>query len=732
MKETVEGVICEIIYVNETNGYTVCAAENDSEQFVAVGIMPGISPGETVLFTGEWTSHSEYGPQFRVSAFESVMPKTEMQILMYLSTGVIKGIGPATAQKIVEKFGEKSLDVLRDEPLKLAKIKGISERKALEMHESFMAKQLMQNIVMFLSQYGVTPQFAVKVFNKFGAESVSKIRENPYIICEIEGIGFKTADKIAFLMGVDYADKNRLLYGVLYVLYERAHDGDTFVERHELIRECEKLLSADKASIESAFMSLVSEGKVILEKIDGLDAVYLPFYYNAEHGTAKMLAGLCAKKPSYAIHGFEEIIKKIEREQNIEFSKEQKKACQFAAVHNVLIITGGPGTGKTTIINAIIEMMERANLSVALSAPTGRAAKRLTETCGIEGKTIHRLLEINFSEGERQHFARCEGSPLSEDVVIVDEISMADITLMYALLKALKPTARIIMAGDADQLPSVGAGNVLRDMIKSGKVPTIRLEEIYRQAAESMIIVNAHRINGGEEPILNKKDKDFFCIERTDGTDISKTLADLCTRRIPKAYGFSPMTDIQVITPAKRTMLGVYELNKILQKRLNPPCESKAEKRIGDLTFREGDKVMQVKNNYDIKWVDKTTGKEGEGVFNGDIGVIEYINSKEQELCVLYDGERLVKYDFETAAELELAYAVTVHKSQGSEFPVVIMPLYPFAPMLMNRNLLYTAVTRAKKLVVLVGREAVLKKMIENNRETKRFSGLKFRLENLI
>lgn len=732
MKETVEGIIREIIYANEDNGYTVCAAERSSDEFVAVGVMPGISPGETVSFIGEWTSHTEYGPQFRVSSYESIAPKNEMQILMYLSTGVIKGIGPALAQRIVKSFGDKSLDIIRDEPNKLSQIKGISHAKALSMHESLMAKQLMQNLVMFLSPYGVTPQFAVRVFNKFGVDSVSKIKENPYIVCEIDGIGFKTADKMASLMGIDYSDGKRLTYGVLHVLTERTKNGDTFVEKNNLTNECVRLLTADIAPVESTIVSLLKAGKIISERIYNVEALYLPFYYNAEYGTAKILAEMCIKDSGHKNSGFEGTIKTIEREQKIEFSKEQIKACQLAIIHNVLIITGGPGTGKTTIINAIITIMEQSNLSVALCAPTGRAAKRLTETCGIEGKTIHRLLEINFSEGEKQHFLRCESNPLDEDIIIVDEMSMVDISLMYALLKALKNTARIIMAGDSDQLVSVGAGNVLRDMIASTKIPTIRLNEIYRQAAESMIIVNAHRINCGKKPILNKKDKDFFYIERTTGIDIAETLADLYTRRIPKAYNFNPLTDIQVITPARRTMLGVYELNKRLQEKLNPSDKIKGEKTIGDSVYRVGDKVMQIRNNYTISWKELSTGKEGDGIFNGDIGVIDYINSKAQEIGVIYDAERLVKYDFSGVDELELAYAVTVHKSQGSEFPVVIMPLFPSAPQLMNRNLFYTAVTRARQLVILVGRETVLYRMIENNNETERHSGLKFRLENMI
>ncbi len=731
MKENVEGVISEIIYVNESNGYTVCAVGCDSEEFVAVGVMPGIAPGETVSFTGEWTSHSEYGSQFRVNTYQSILPKNEMQILMYLSTGVIKGIGPSTAQKIVKKFSDKSLDIIRDEPLRLTGIKGISERKALGMNESLMSKQFIQNLVMFLSPFGVTPQFAVMVFNKFGTESVSKIKENPYIICEIDGIGFKTADKIASMMGIDYSDSNRLTYGVLFVLTQRTQNGDTFVERQELIEECSRLLSAEIAPIESTVISLLSQSKLVAERIDDKDALYLPFYYNAEHGSAKILTQLRSIKPGLTISGIEGTIKKIEREQKLEFSEKQFKACQLAAIHNILIITGGPGTGKTTIINAIITMMEEVGLSVALCAPTGRAAKRLTETCGMEGKTIHRLLEINFSEGEKQHFARCECNPLDEDVIIVDEMSMVDISLMYSLLKALKPTARIIMAGDADQLPSVGAGNVLRDIISSCKIPTVRLNEIYRQAAESMIIVNAHRINSGEKPLLNEKGKDFFHIGRTAGTDIAETLADLYTRRIPNAYGFNPLSDIQVVTPARRTMLGVSELNKRLQEKLNPQDKKKGEKKVGETVFRIGDKVMQIKNNYIITWKDIKTGREGEGVFNGDIGIIDYISTKEHQIGVIYDGERLVKYDFTGLDELELAYAVTVHKSQGSEFPVVIMPLFPFAPQLMSRNLLYTALTRARQLVILVGREAVLYKMVENNSETKRYSGLKFRLENL-
>ena len=733
MTEETTGIVSEIKFTNEDNGYTVCEVTGtDGDDFTAVGNMPGLSPGENVHLIGEWVVHSSYGPQFRVDSYETIVPQTEVQILMYLSAGIVKGIGPSTAKKIVDKFGAKSLDVLRDEPLLLASIKGISDAKAMQMNESFLSKTVMQSLVMFLQPYGVTPAFAVKVFKALGSNATARIKENPYILCEIEGIGFKTADKIASKMGFNPFDDTRLEQGVLYTMRELILTGSTYSDYETAVSYASRILSCDRASAESALMRLVSSGKITREYINDETALYLPAYYNAELGTARKLASLCTVPARGNSEKTEQIIDSIEKTSNVILSSEQKKACISACTNNVFIITGGPGTGKTTIIKTIISVMEHEGKTVALCAPTGRAAKRMTQTCGLEAKTIHRLLEFNFAEGENQSFTRCETFPIDEDVVIVDEMSMVDTLLMYALIRALKPGAQLIMSGDADQLPSVGAGNILRDMIDSGKIPIMRLNEIYRQASESMIIVNAHKINSGEKPILNLKNKDFFFIDKPDTDSILSTISDLCFKRLPKAYGYNPMSDIQVISPSRKTSLGVSELNRVLQEKLNPKSPQKDERESGNVTYRTGDKVMQIKNNYSITWQDIKTGKNGEGIFNGDRGIIKEINNKERFMTIIFDEDKQAKYEFSQLEEIDLAYSVTVHKSQGNEFPAVIMPMYPSSSMLMSRNLLYTALTRAKELVVLIGQRDVMYKMIQNNRENDRKCGLCKKLKDLI
>lgn len=731
MCEKAFGVVSEIVYRNDENGYTVCEVTGEHGDFTAVGSLPGISVGESVEFTGEWVTHASYGEQIRVSSYKSVLPQSEIQVLMYLSSGIIKGVGPVTAKKIVDKFGSKTLEIMRDEPYRLAEIKGISAAKAHEVHESLMSKQVMQSLVMFLQPYGITPAFALKVFRALGADAVSKIKQNPYCLCSVDGIGFKTADSLAMGMGFEASNEERLREGVLYVMREAVQNGDTYYEHRELTKKSAEVLGCSRDDAENTIFRLINENRIIKESDGENINLYLPLYYNAELGTAKRLASAACLPPLSSREKIESILNSVESENAIILSQQQREACISACMNGMFIITGGPGTGKTTIIKTIISIMERMGKTIALCAPTGRAAKRLTETCGMEGKTIHRLLEINFSEGERQSFARDETFPVDEDVVIADEMSMVDIMLMHALLKALKSGTRLIMAGDADQLPSVGAGNVLRDMLQSGVIKSARLTEIYRQASESMIIVNAHRVNGGEMPILNKKDKDFFMMERRSADEVSAVISELCAVRLPKAYGFNPLFDIQVISPSRRGKLGVQELNRILQGRLNPPDDSKNEKTVGDTVFREGDKVMQIKNNYSISWTDESDGKHGEGIFNGDIGVIEYINKNGAYLEIKFDGSKTARYEFSQLEEIELAYAVTVHKSQGSEFPAVISPMFFAPPQLMNRNLLYTALTRAKELVVLVGSREALKKMTENNKESKRNSGLCRRIKEL-
>ncbi len=721
----IEGIVEEIIYQNIANGYTVCDIDMEGVFSTAVGIMPGVAPGEGVRLTGRWITHAEYGEQFRVETCEKILPTGKLQILQYLSSGIIRGIGPATAQKIVEKFEERALEVIRDNPEALAKIRGISLRKAEEMQASLMEKQAVQNVVMFLQPYGVTANFAVRVFRKFGADAVREIEKNPYVLCEVEGIGFKTADKIAMQMGVEPSCEARLKNGIKFVLMTFAANGHTFLPMELLVQQATTLLGADIAPVENMVTAMLLEGALIRENDAAGENIFLPPFFHAEMGVARRLYTIMHTGRAGIGISMEGAVSAAERRAGISLSEKQREALYMVMQNGVSVITGGPGTGKTTVINAIIEVMTEAGAAVALCAPTGRAAKRMAETCGMEAKTIHRLLELNFTgEGGQQVFGRNEEFPLDEDVIIVDEMSMVDVLLMYALLKAIKPGARLILVGDADQLTSVGAGDVLRDILQSEKVPACRLTEIYRQAAESMIVVGAHRINRGERPEVNEKDKDFFLMHREEAEEITRTICEICAERLPRAYGFDPLRHIQVICPSRKSPLGVNALNLALQACLNPPRADKQEKSIGDHVLREGDKVMQVRNNYDITWRVPESGETGNGVFNGDVGMVQTIQTKGQYIEVLFDEEKLVRYDFSQLEELEMAYAVTVHKSQGSEFEAVVIPMFPCAPQLMNRNILYTAVTRAKKLVVLVGRESVMQTMIAGTRQAERYSGL--------
>ena len=727
----IEGIVQEIIYQNIANGYTVCDIDVEGVFSTAVGIMPGIAPGEGVRLTGKWVNHPEYGEQFKVEVCEKILPTNEAQIFQYLASGIIKGIGPATAQKIVERFGADSLNVIRDNPERLSKIKGISMRKASEMQSAMLEKQAVQSVVMFLQPFGVTANFAVRVFRKFGAMAVEEIKKNPYRLCEVDGIGFKTADKLAMQMGVDPSNEERLKNGVKYVLTEAAQNGHTYLPSDRLVSESAEILGTDAVSAENAVTAMLLSGMLVQETGEAERRIYLPSFFHAEMGIARKLYQMLRHTNCDLGVPMETAVAKAEARSGITLSDKQREALYMVMQNAVSVITGGPGTGKTTVINAIIEIMTASDAAVALCAPTGRAAKRMAETCGMEAKTIHRLLELNFSgEGDKQIFGRNEEAPLDEDVIIVDEMSMVDVALMHALLKAMRPGSRLIMVGDADQLTSVGAGDVLRDILKSGSIPACRLTDIYRQAAESMIVVGAHRINSGKAPEINRKDKDFFLMHREDADGIMETICEVCASRLTKAYGFDPYRQIQIISPSRKSALGVYAINRALQARLNPPSNKKQEKLSGEWTFREGDKVMQIRNNYDLTW--KTdNGDEGVGVFNGDVGIISRISHEGKYMEVVFEDERRVRYDFTQLEELEMAYAVTVHKSQGSEFDAVIIPMFPCAPQLMCRNLLYTAVTRAKKLVVLIGREEVMHKMIENNRQIERFSGLSEKIRGM-
>jgi len=723
--ETVSGEVTEIIFSNDENGYKVLEIENDKDFFVAVGYFHGVSEGETLKLTGKWINHPTYGEQFKAEIYEKAMPATRASVMRYLASGIIKGVRESTARKLVEQFGEDTLKVMENEPERLAVVKGISISKAMQIHESYVVQLGSSALVMFLQDCGVSVKIAARIYKRFGGTAIDIIKQNPYILCEeIDGIGFKTADDIASKLSVDKDNMNRVKAGTLYTLKYNTQFGHTYLPEKTLADLSSKLLGVDEKKVRDALSSLIADG--ILVSVS--ENIYYYTHYMCESYAARKLCLLNRLKYSYDKNDIFKQIDIIEKKNKITFAKLQREAIAMALLNSVLVITGGPGTGKTTIINAIIDVMHSNGLSVVLAAPTGRAAKRMSQVCSLEAKTIHRLLEAGYYSGDGEmEFMVNEEEPIDADVVIVDEMSMVDIVLLNSLLKAVKEGTRLIMVGDVNQLPSVGPGNVLKDIIESKVVEVIRLTEIFRQAQESMIVTNAHGIQNGEYPSVNNPDKDFFfadCPNAADGVDY---ILSLCTTRLPKAYGYDSF-DIQVLSPSKKGIAGVHNLNERLRNVLNPPAENKKERDFGFRLFREGDKVMQIRNNYDIKWQNLAETENGNGVFNGDVGYIQSIRSEFHTLTVVYDDKK-VTYDFnDISDELDLAYCITIHKSQGSEFPVIVMPMYEAPYMLINRNLLYTGVTRAKQLVVLVGKESIIHQMVDNNREDMRYSGLKDKL----
>ena len=724
---TFEGIIEEIIFTNEINGYTVCELKGEKDTITAVGFMPFINVGEMLKVSGNWVIHPDYGEQLKVEIYEKMLPKTLEALEAYLASGFIKGVGPASAKKIVKKFGEDTMNIIELHPEKLSEIKGINHEKALRIGQAFYEQKELRNVVMFFQEYGISPTYCAKIYQIYGKDTIEEIRNNPYKLSdEAIGISFKTSDRIAKALGIDPKSKFRICCGVKYVLSNIAMDGHTFVEDDKLKEYTSKLLDVDIDNINDALITLLIDKSIYIERTDTSSRIYLTPFYNAEAGVARKLAQLSSMKFKGDISDFDEKILQVQKREGIVLAQNQKDAVKEALTSGVLIITGGPGTGKTTIIKSIINLLTNEGYDVLLAAPTGRAAKRMTEATGFEAKTIHRLLEIGYTSKEEDLvFGRNEDNPVDADVVIIDEMSMVDILLMNHLLKAIELGTRLILVGDVDQLPSVGPGKVLQDLINSEIIKTVKLTEIFRQAEESLIIVNAHRINNGQKPALNDRDKDFFFVKRNFSEDILKTVVDLCARRIPCTYGFDPMREIQVLTPVRKGPIGVGSLNAELQSLLNPKDKSKKEKIYRDFIFREGDRVMQVKNNYNLRWQkDDSEGTEGAGVFNGDTGVISEIDDEEQKIVVSFDDDKIADYEFSILDELEPAFAVTIHKSQGSEFPVVIVPIFPGPQVLMTRNLLYTAVTRARNLVILVGNKDYLEVMINNERETNRNSGL--------
>ncbi len=734
--EEKRGQLVEVIYLNTDNGYLVGVFHTDEDEINVVGYMhSAVKKGGIYRLTGEWKMHASYGEQFHFNEYFEEMPESEEAIESYLGSGILKGIGPKTAACIVNKFGKDTFKIIEKSPDRLTEVEGIGSVKAAAVVEAFNDHRELMNITMFLQKYGIQASYAVKLYKIYKEKTVEVIKENPFKLVEdVFGIGFRTADNIAKKMGISNDSPLRVASGIKYMLNYFAGEGHTFVPAEYFSEKTAGILDISKEQVHELMTALALEGEIHLENLENRTVISAMPYFYAETNVCKNLIKLLKAEPKPIQADIDELIRITESELNIELADNQKKAVKEALANGIYVITGGPGTGKTTTINSLIHIFNRYGMKTALAAPTGRAAKRITETSGYEARTIHRLLEYSFSEDEAiMRFNKNEENTLDVDVVIVDEMSMVDILLMNGLLKAIVPGTRLILVGDADQLPSVGAGNVLRDIIDSEVVPYEKLDEIFRQARESLIVVNAHRINKGEYPDYNEKDKDFFFLRKNNDPQILETIKSLSYQRLPEYYtDCDPMRDIQILTPGRKGLLGTHNLNKELQNLLNPSYPDKNEKLIKEKLFREGDKVMQIKNNYNAQWRKTDDFSEGQGVFNGDVGFIEKIDNEYGEITVLFDDNKIVNYDFSQTDELELAYAVTVHKSQGSEFPIIIMPMGWFPPVLMTRNLLYTAVTRAKSAVVLVGGEKYLHGMIDNNRIIERYSGLGIRLKKFL
>ena len=726
--EQLEAVIEDTIFRNEENGYSVVEARSGREKVTVVGTLPALAAGEQVLLSGTWVEHPQYGRQWKATGCEIRKPTTLLGIERYLGSGLIHGIGPATAKLLVQEFGKMTLDILSEHPERLTEVPGIGKKRAQQLAKSFQEQYGVREAMVFLQSYGVSPSLAVRIGRIYGSDAQRKIRENPYrLIDDIEGVGFLTADRIALSLGIPQDSEYRLRSGLKYALQEAAAgEGHTYLPRDVLLERAARGLRVSGELLLHQLDALLFSREIIAMDVDGADALMLSPYFYAEKEIARYLKLLMGAAQTAILPALSAQIRDFERDNRIQFSDRQRAAVSEAVQRGLLVITGGPGTGKTTIINCILALLGQ---QVLLAAPTGRAAKRMSEATGHEAKTLHRLLEFSGEEGQ---FQRDEQNPLDCQCVIVDEMSMVDVFLMRSLLRALRPGTKLILVGDADQLPSVGAGNVLGDILQSGAIPSVRLTDIFRQSQESLIVMNAHRINRGEAPILNQKGSDFFFERRYQAEDAAQTIVGLCEKRLPVYLGTdAPARDIQVLSPTKKTGAGVHQLNAMLQAALNPPAPVKREIAYGDTVFRLGDKVMHVRNNYQLPWK-ADDGAEGEGVFNGDVGFITRVDNQDRIVTVRYDDERTVEYDYQDLEELELAYCLSVHKSQGSEFPCVVMPVVGGPPRLLTRNLFYTALTRARKLVVLVGREEAIAAMVNNNHIALRYTTLTQRLREEI
>lgn len=721
-EEKITGTVEEVTFQNEANGFTVLDLALGDEYLTAVGVMPGVTAGETVTLTGTYSIHPSFGRQFKVTAFSRCMPETTEQIYKYLASGVIRGIGPKKAMLIIEKFGADTLDILEKEPERLSVIRGISEEQAKNIGEEFQKQYAVRTVMMGLEKYGFSPSECIRIFKKLGINAVSMVEENPYRLCALGiGIGFERAENIEDKLEKKPIPDFRIQEGILHVVrYNSSNRGHTCIPREKLLKPSADLLQVTQDDIDIAIDRLVSAAQLKACDIDGKEFIFLPSAYLAEKKIAERM-GIIAAFPPPAAPQLADWIDDIERKNDITYETQQRLAIATAAKKGLLVLTGGPGTGKTTTIKGIIKIFENQRLEIALAAPTGRAAKRMSEVTGMEAKTIHRLLEVEWDEDDRPVFRRNAENPLDCNALILDELSMIDIHLFASLLEALPLGCRLILVGDSDQLPPVGSGNVLHDLIQSGMLPVVCLSQVFRQAMESKIITNAHKIVNGETPDLKNDGKDFFHLERQTPAIAAQTVVELCSERLPKAYNWDALTDIQVICPSKKGETGTQNLNRLLQNVLNPAEKGKDEVIVAGRIFRVGDKIMQVKNNYNIEWESPT--EKGMGIFNGDIGTLTAINTKTGIVTVNFDGrEAIIAAEF--LSEMELAYAITVHKSQGSEFNAVIIPAVGIVPNLAFRNLLYTAVTRAKTMLVTVGTAQMIEAMTQNDKKSKRYSAL--------
>lgn len=727
-RNQIEGTVDAVIYQNEENGYTVLRVDaGDQGGITVVGCMPAIAPGESISVQGRWMRHASYGEQFKAEIIQRRMPAGEKAIYEYLASGAVRGIGAATARRMVEEFGEDALTVLEEEPERLTQIKGITRNRALAMGEAFRLQMGMRRLLDFLGEHGVALQLAMPLYRRYGDRALEVIRSNPYLLVDEElGVEFGVADQLALDVGIDGEDPQRIEAGLLFELSHNLMNGHTFLPRRKLLTATGQLIGVEGEALEDGLEALTERGEVVQEEVAGETACYLAELQEAEEYVSARLTEM-AWQELLPPDGLDEILERIQREQGITYAPQQREAVALAAERQVMLLTGGPGTGKTTSLRGVLALFDALGLETALAAPTGRAAKRLGELCGMEGATIHRLLETQFDPGTgRLVFAHDESDPLRVDAVIVDETSMVDICLMRALLSALRSDCRLVLVGDPDQLPSVGPGNLFSDLIRSGAVPMVRLTEIFRQAAESGIVMNAHGVNEGKLPDLRNRSGDFFFLRRKEPARLADTVVELVSQRLPGRMGI-PAEQIQVLSPTRKTVAGTASLNRAIQEALNPAAPGKGERRFGEYIFREGDRVMQVRNNYDLMWKDRDSLTSGMGVFNGDIGQILEVDNRNELLTVDFEG-RIVEYSPDMLGELEPAYAVTVHKAQGSEYRAVVLVVSNAAPVLLTRGVLYTAITRARELLVLVGDEEAVAHMTANDRQQRRYSGLRWRL----